>query len=78
MIKRRQPLFARLSHTRSVRTLFLVATIAAFTGCANWFAPPPGIGREVAWSRLPGWEKDRHAAAWPALLKTCEKLSVRD
>ncbi len=48
------------------------------SGCASWFAPPPGIGREVAWSALPGWEQDRHAAAWPALRKSCEKLNTRD
>jgi len=50
----------------------------ALAGCAGWFAPPPGIGREVAWSKLPGWEQDRHAAAWPALRKSCEKLVTRD
>jgi len=50
----------------------------ALAGCASWFAPPPGIGREVAWSKLPGWEQDRHAAAWPALRKSCEKLVTRD
>ena len=48
------------------------------SGCAGWFTPPPGIGREVAWSKLPGWEQDRHAAAWPALRKSCEKLERSD
>ncbi len=47
-------------------------------GCAGWFAPPPGIGRELAFSRLPGWEQERHAEAWPALLRGCEKLITRD
>src|SRR4030066_52548 len=35
----------------------------ALAGCAGWVAPPPGIGREVA---------------WPALRKSCEKLVTRD
>jgi membrane-bound lytic murein transglycosylase A len=49
------------------------------SGCAGWFAPPPpGIGKPVAWSKLPGWDKDHHAAAWPALRKNCEKLATRD
>ena len=51
---------------------------AGLSGCAGWFTPPPGTGSEVAWSKLPGWEQDRHAAAWPALRKSCEKLATRD
>ena len=65
------------------RASFLTALLALFisaslSGCAGWFTPPPGIGREVAWSKLPGWERDRHAAAWPALRKSCEKLERSD
>jgi membrane-bound lytic murein transglycosylase A len=59
-------------------TLFAVLVMLGLAGCAGWFAPPPGIGREVAWSKLPGWETDHHAAAWPALRKNCEKLAARD
>ncbi|MBS1246598.1 MAG: murein transglycosylase [Proteobacteria bacterium] len=59
-------------------TLLAVLVMVGLAGCASWFAPPPGIGREVAWSQLPGWEKDQHAAAWPALRKSCEKLAARD
>jgi len=58
--------------------LIVLVAVAGLFGCVSWFAPPPGIGREVAWSRLPGWEKDRHATAWPALRKSCEKLVTRD
>jgi membrane-bound lytic murein transglycosylase A len=52
----------------------LLAALAALAGCAGWFAPPPGIGREVGFSKLPGWESERHAEAWPALLRSCERL----
>ena len=31
----------------------------------------PGIGAAVTWNHLPGWESDRHAQVWPALLQTC-------
>ncbi|MCK7583644.1 MAG: murein transglycosylase A [Chromatiales bacterium] len=48
------------------------------SGCAGWFAPPPGIGREIGFSRLPGWAGDRHSEAWPALLRSCDKLPGRD
>ncbi|MEK7666377.1 MAG: MltA domain-containing protein [Pseudomonadota bacterium] len=71
----RHILFLDLLHAP---TLFAVLVLFGLVGCAGWFAPPPGIGREVAWSKLPGWEQDRHAAAWPALRKGCEKLSARD
>jgi len=75
MTGRRHNLFLGRQRARMLLTLLLAIGLA---GCAGWFAPPPGIGREVAWSKLPGWEKDRHAAAWPALRKSCEKLSARD
>jgi len=47
------------------------------SGCVSWFAPPPGIGREVSFSSLPGWDEDRHAAAWPALRRSCEVFLAR-
>ena len=72
---RRPSVLPPLSSARAVLALVFVAGLA---GCAGWFAPPPGIGREVAWSKLPGWERDQHAAAWPALRKSCEKLASRD
>lgn len=45
------------------------------SGCVSWFAPPPGVGREVRFSDLPGWVRGQQAAAWPALLKSCDKLA---
>jgi len=60
-------------------TGFALLCVFGLSGCAGWFAPPPpGIGQEVAWSKLPGWEKDRHADAWPALRKGCEKFAARN
>ena len=64
--------------TQFLPLCLLLGTSAALSGCAGWFTPPAGIGPEVAWSRLPGWEKDRHAAAWPALRKSCDKLAARE
>ena len=63
---------------RFVFTVFALAVVALLGGCAGWFAPPPGIGREVTFAKLPGWEQDRQAAAWPALLKSCDKLAGRE
>ena len=31
----------------------------------------------AAWSDLPGWQEDTHAAAWPALLQSCRGLRSR-
>lgn len=61
---------------RGAWPIMLAATL--LSGCAGWFAPAPGIGREVAFSTLPGWERDRQAAAWPALLRDCDKVAARD
>jgi len=60
----------------SVLLLALLGSVLA--GCAGWFAPPPGVGREIGFSRLPGWTEDRHSEAWPALLRSCDKLQGRD
>ena len=66
------------AHAGFLPALLALFISAGLSGCAGWFTPPPGIGREVAWSRLPGWTQDRHAAAWPALRKSCEKLERSD
>ena len=75
MLARCTKMFPRV---HDATTLLAVLVMVGLAGCASWFAPPPGIGREVAWSQLPGWEQDQHAAAWPALRKSCEKLAARD
>jgi len=58
------------------RPLWL-ALLMLQAGCVSWFAPPPGIGKEVSFRSLPGWEDDRQAEAWPALLRSCERLAAR-
>ena len=47
-------------------------------GCVTPPLPPPGIGARVGWAALPGWEAERHAAAWPALTANCQKMPARD
>ena len=68
----------RASCVDFLQAALMLFITAALSGCAGWFTPPPGIGREVAWSKLPGWEQDRHADAWPALRRSCEKLERSD
>jgi membrane-bound lytic murein transglycosylase A len=55
--------------------LKLVLMAGLLSGCVTWFAPPAGIGHKVAFSDLPDWEQGQQAAAWPALLKSCDKLA---
>lgn len=40
--------------------------------------PEPGIGDALDWHELPGWKQDRHAEAWPALLKQCKVLARKN
>lgn len=66
---------AAMSWTRAI--LLLLGSLS-LTACVSWFAPPPGIGREIAFADLPGWQEDRHADAWPALLASCERRAGQD
>jgi membrane-bound lytic murein transglycosylase A len=62
-----------------VTRLFSVALATLLVaGCVTAPLPPAGIGARVAWSALPGWETERHAAAWPALMANCQKMPARD
>jgi len=55
--------------------LLRAATLLALTplaGCYYFSPKPVGIGPAVEWKNLPGWNDDRHAEAWPALLQSCK------
>ncbi|MDH4133889.1 MAG: murein transglycosylase A [Gammaproteobacteria bacterium] len=32
----------------------------------------------MSFRKLPGWEREQHAAAWPALRRSCEKLGAKE
>jgi membrane-bound lytic murein transglycosylase A len=59
--------------TRHLRAVLSLALAGVLAGCALFTPAPPGIGKAVAWSELPGWSADRHAQAWPALLQSCQR-----
>jgi membrane-bound lytic murein transglycosylase A len=52
--------------------LAALVIVALLAGCVT---EPPGLGKPVSWSQLPGWRSDRHAESWPALLRSCERLA---
>jgi len=69
------PLPPRLHWTKYCGFLLRAAILLALTplaGCYYFSPKPVGIGPEVKWENLPGWNDDRHAEAWPALLQTCK------
>ncbi|MGR3914821.1 MAG: murein transglycosylase A [Gammaproteobacteria bacterium] len=52
--------------------------IGACIGLLASCAPrPPGIGAPLDWKQLGGWEQDRQAEAWPALLRSCDALAAK-
>jgi membrane-bound lytic murein transglycosylase len=68
-------------HGRSlagVGTLAVLLAISLLTGCLGPGRPEGGLGATVKWKNLHGWQEDRLAEAWPALLSSCSKLEKRD
>ncbi len=66
-------LFVRVKKTLS--WMLVIACAGLLVACAS---APPGIGRSVPWTALPGWQEDNLAQAWPALLNSCRKMPARD
>ncbi|MFQ6021452.1 MAG: murein transglycosylase A [Acidiferrobacterales bacterium] len=67
--------------TRSARRSLVSAVFAVsalLAGCTGLLTKPEGVGKPVGWSSLKGWQDDRHAEAWPALIQSCSKLAVQD
>jgi membrane-bound lytic murein transglycosylase A len=63
-----------MPHTSKFRwpVLFVASMLAGCLGA------PPGVGEPVAWSALAGWDAERPAQAWPALLQSCQRMPARD
>jgi membrane-bound lytic murein transglycosylase A len=62
---------------RGIGRALLLAGIASLASCAGWQPRSAGLGAEIPWDQLPGWQADRQAEAWPALLHSCRKISGR-
>lgn len=55
--------------------LLALAGLLLLNACVPARPPPQGIGNPVEWNHVTGWNNDRHADSWPALLKNCRALS---
>lgn len=75
------PVVSRLSVIRPASTRFFpFVVIAALLGSVMACAPKPPapdrlVLKPVAFRDLPGWSADDHAAALPALLRTCARFA---
>lgn len=58
--------------------IFLLAGLVHLITSCVLINPPPGIGKALEWSKLPGWQQDRQTEAWPALMRGCQRLAKGD
>ena len=68
-------------HRRAVASagfLSMLLAISLLTACLGPSRPEGGLGATVKWKNLAGWQEDRLAEAWPALLSSCNKLENSD
>ncbi len=63
---------------KTVNRLVIAGAFCLLASCVSAPSRIPGIGQPVSWTELPGWQDDRLAQAWPALLNSCQKLPARD
>jgi membrane-bound lytic murein transglycosylase A len=59
-------------------TILLLLLLSLFLSACIPPSPEPGIGKVLDWQELPGWQQDKHAEAWPALLQQCEVMPKKN
>ena len=62
---------SELGFIKSHAVTFLFFSAFLLTSCISL---EPGIGKPASWTSLPGWEADPLLDAWPALMRSCERL----
>jgi membrane-bound lytic murein transglycosylase A len=58
--------------------ILLLLLLSLFLSACIPPSPEPGIGKVLDWQELPGWQQDKHAEAWPALLQQCEVMPKKN
>ncbi len=66
------------SSCKSLASIIILFAIAlSVTSCTFIRPRPAGIGEEIKWSEIDGWEDDRHAEVWPALENNCIAVAAK-
>lgn len=55
-----------------------LAVLSAFllvASCGYIFEREPGIGKAVSWTKIPDWQRDNLAEAWPAMQSQCPRMT---
>ena len=55
-----------------------MAVLSAFllvASCGYIFEREPGIGKAVSWTKIPDWQRDNLAEAWPAMQAQCPRMT---
>jgi membrane-bound lytic murein transglycosylase A len=69
------PWFRTRSRTQLAVMVAIVTLMSVVvTSCGYIFEREPGIGKAVPWSKLPQWQGDDLAAAWPAMQAQCPRM----
>lgn len=63
---------------RGIGRVLLLTGVVSLSACMGWQPRSAGVGAEIPWDKLPGWQADQQAEAWPALLRSCRKIRERD
>lgn len=56
----------------------LLLSLLLLSGCTFFVPKEAGIGEQVPWDDLQGWQQDTLSTAWPALLSQCTKIPKRE
>lgn len=65
------------SETTQLKSILVICCCLLMSACAFLKPREPGIGQAIQWKEVNGWENDRHAEAWPALVRNCIVLSSK-
>ncbi|MGI9311329.1 MAG: murein transglycosylase A, partial [bacterium] len=67
----------RFIRGRLARLIAVGCVALLIASCATVKPPAQGVGEAIDWKQIEGWAQDRHAQAWPALLRSCDALGAK-
>ncbi len=60
-----------------IKLRWLFVSLLSISACTLINTRQPGVGENIGWNEIEGWQQDEHAQAWPALLRNCIALSTK-